>query len=327
MSVNRAVSGGGHGAIHRASASVSAGHICNIEQPDVSTRAVVGPVSRPKAALGRRIWLAALAGLSVLAVARTTAQSSNTLLTVVDHLVYATPDLRLGVERIETLLGVRASPGGQHPGRGTRNALLSLGPTAYLEIIGPDPEQPAPALPRPFGIDDLREPKLVAWAAKGRALERRARDAARGGVTLGEVISGSRRRTDWRHALLALYRPPHCRRRRHCSVLHRLGEHAASRGERGGRGVARRLSSGTSRRGTGAECVAPFEHRPSSPARRARRPHRGRQQPARACRAAIGGSVMLQLAILIGLPGVHHRGLGAGGPRVARGQRDRRVER
>jgi hypothetical protein len=152
----------------------------------------------------RRIWPAALTALAVFPLAGATAQSANTLLSLVDHLVYATPDLQRGVERIETLLGVRASPGGQHLGRGTRNALLSLGPTAYLEIIGPDPEQPAPALPRPFGIDDLREPKLVAWAAKGRALEGLARDAASGGVTLGDVISGSRRRSDgvmlsWRY--------------------------------------------------------------------------------------------------------------------------------
>jgi hypothetical protein len=151
-----------------------------------------------------RIWPAALAALALLPLAGATAQSTDTLLRLVDHLVYATPDLQLGIERIERLLGVRASPGGQHPGRGTRNALLSLGPSVYLEIIGPDPEQPAPALPRPFGIDDLREPRLAAWAAKSRALDQLARDAARGGVILGEVISGSRRRTDgvvlsWRY--------------------------------------------------------------------------------------------------------------------------------
>lgn len=126
------------------------------------------------------------------------------LLSTVDHLVYATPELQVGIDQIERVLGVRATPGGQHPGRGTRNALLSLGPGTYLEIIGPDPEQPDPAQPRPFGIDDLNEPRLVTWAAKGTNLERRASDAERGGVKLGEVISGSRRRADgvvlsWRY--------------------------------------------------------------------------------------------------------------------------------
>lgn len=126
------------------------------------------------------------------------------LVETVDHLVYATPDLHVGIERIESVLGVRATPGGQHPGRGTRNALLSLGPGTYLEIIGPDPEQPTPAQPRPFGIDDLKEPRLVTWAAKGKELEQFASEAGRGGVKLGDVISGSRRRADgvvlvWRY--------------------------------------------------------------------------------------------------------------------------------
>ena len=122
----------------------------------------------------------------------------------VDHLVYATPDLQRGIDRIEQLLGVKATPGGQHPGRGTRNALVALGPTSYLEIIGPDPEQPTPAQPRPFGIDALKVPQLVTWAAKGRNLDALARDAVRDGVKLGEVIAGSRRRADgvlltWRY--------------------------------------------------------------------------------------------------------------------------------
>jgi hypothetical protein len=112
------------------------------------------------------------------------------LLATVDHLVYAAPELQVGIDRIESVLGVRATPGGQHPGRGTRNALLSLGPGTYLEIIGPDPEQPTPAQPRPFGIDDLKEPRLVTWAAKGKELEHLASEAGRGGVKLGELSRG-----------------------------------------------------------------------------------------------------------------------------------------
>ena len=118
------------------------------------------------------------------------------LISRIDHIVYATPDLNRGVEEIEKLIGVPATAGGQHPGRGTRNALIALGPTTYLEIIAPDPEQPQPKEPRPFGIDGLKESRLVAWFVTGRDLDRLRRDAISKGVPLGEVRSGSRRRTD-----------------------------------------------------------------------------------------------------------------------------------
>ena len=132
------------------------------------------------------------------------AQQSPPLLTRLDHLVYATPDLGLGVDTIDKLLGVRATPGGQHPGLGTRNALVALGPSSYLEIIGPDPEQPKPTGRRRFGIDELKAPRLVAWVAKGTELEKLAAAAAERGVKLGAVIPGSRRRPDgvvlsWRY--------------------------------------------------------------------------------------------------------------------------------
>lgn len=128
----------------------------------------------------------------------------DAVLAKVDHLVYATPDLDTGVRTIEQLLGVRAAAGGQHPGLGTRNALVALGPSAYLEIIGPDPEQAALGRPRRFGIDALEAPRLVGWVAKGTDLEPLVARARANRVMLGEVISGSRTRPDgvvlaWRY--------------------------------------------------------------------------------------------------------------------------------
>ena len=122
----------------------------------------------------------------------------------IDHLVYATPDLQLGIEAIEKQLGVKATAGGQHPGLGTRNALVALGPASYLEIIGPDPEQPKPSGPRRFGIDDLRAPRIVRWVVKSNDLPAVAESAAKSGVTLGPIASGSRKRPDgvvlsWRY--------------------------------------------------------------------------------------------------------------------------------
>jgi hypothetical protein len=154
----------------------------------------------------KKSWIAALGAIFCLVSAGESAEPKGPAGPVsrVDHLVYATPDLTLGIDAIEKLLGIRATPGGQHPGRGTRNALVALGPATYLEIIGPDPEQSKPATPRTFGIDDLTSPRLVAWAAREPDLDRLVPEAARNGVTLGAVGSGSRKRPDgvllsWRY--------------------------------------------------------------------------------------------------------------------------------
>ena len=115
----------------------------------------------------------------------------------IDHLVFAAPDLNEASDRFHRLTGIRATPGGSHPGRGTRNALVALGrPDVYLEIIGPDPDQPDPRGPRLFGIDSLNESRLVTWAAKATTLGRLVRNAARAGIVLGPVAAGSRKAPD-----------------------------------------------------------------------------------------------------------------------------------
>lgn len=123
-------------------------------------------------------------------------QPSKLISAPVDHLVYATPDLDRGVREIEDLLGVRATAGGRHPGRGTRNALLALGDGVYLEIIGPDPDQPPPPSARWFGIDALASSKLTAWAANSSDVDGLRDRALRQGIALGSVQAGRRRQPD-----------------------------------------------------------------------------------------------------------------------------------
>jgi hypothetical protein len=118
------------------------------------------------------------------------------LLARVDHLVYAACDLDQGVADIEHLLGVRATPGGRHPTWGTRNALVALGPRCYLEIIAPDPDRSPGAGVRPFGLNGLGPPRLAGWAANATGLEQLRAAAVRLGITLGNVLSGSRRQPD-----------------------------------------------------------------------------------------------------------------------------------
>lgn len=115
----------------------------------------------------------------------------------IDHLVYATPDLQTAVAEIESRFGVAPTPGGAHLGSGTFNALLGLGNRTYLEIIGPDPAQPDPEWPRPFGIDTLETSSLVAWCASPhRPLDEVAADARAAGFEPGAVRAMTRQRPD-----------------------------------------------------------------------------------------------------------------------------------
>ncbi len=121
---------------------------------------------------------------------------NESLLTRIDHLVYATTDLDKSVVDIEARLGVRPDPGGQHPGRGTRNALIALSDRSYLEVIGPDLMQAEAVCPRWFQIDSLDEPRLVTWAVKVADLNKLSAKAKACGIFLGPVVSGARQRSD-----------------------------------------------------------------------------------------------------------------------------------
>jgi len=83
--------------------------------------------------------------------------------TSIDHLLWGSPDLDLGVDRFEALTGVRATSGGAHQGWGSRNALVGLG-NSYLEIIAPDPHQDGGAVGDQLA--GLAEPAMVSWAAR-----------------------------------------------------------------------------------------------------------------------------------------------------------------
>ncbi len=132
---------------------------------------------------------------------------------VMDHLVFAAPDLQDGVRHVEALLGAPTQAGGQHRGFGTHNRLLGFGGRAYMEVVSPDPDQPPPEGPRWFGLDTLASPRLVTWCVSIRELSvpehagpgadirvpdlatlvRRGRAA---GIDLGETRQGMRARAD-----------------------------------------------------------------------------------------------------------------------------------
>lgn len=58
----------------------------------------------------------------------------------IDHLILGVDDLEKGMTEFATRTGVKPAKGGVHPGRGTQNALVSLGNGRYIEIIAPSHE-------------------------------------------------------------------------------------------------------------------------------------------------------------------------------------------
>lgn len=120
----------------------------------------------------------------------------NAIPALLDHLVLATPDLAATVADFTRRTGVTPAPGGVHVGLGTRNHLVSLGGTSYLEIIGPDPEQSAPGQPRPFAVDGLTTARTVTWAISPPDLDAAIENARAQGYDPGSAQAMSRRRPD-----------------------------------------------------------------------------------------------------------------------------------
>ena len=117
----------------------------------------------------------------------------------IDHLIIAGPSLEEAREHVRRLLGVEPSVGGVHPGVGTRNELVGLGPGVYLEVIGPDPQQPEPVLPRWFGVDTLTAPALVTWCPRTDDVDAARSAMLAAGVDPGATAAGGRERPDGVH--------------------------------------------------------------------------------------------------------------------------------
>jgi Glyoxalase-like domain len=94
--------------------------------------------------------------------------------TILDHITITAPTLDAGANFIYETLGVDLQKGGSHPKMGTHNLLLSLGDSAYLEVIAIDPSAPKPDRPRWFELDmmsPVSSARLASWAVRTEDIE------------------------------------------------------------------------------------------------------------------------------------------------------------
>src|SRR5882724_2121689 len=148
--------------------------------------------------LSRRIFLA-LTGAALAAPSLSWAANDaeeDEVPALLDHIILGCNDLDLGMELVEQNTGVRPAIGGVHPGRGTRNALLSLGERRYLEIIAPDPaQQKIVHFPQ---IREMKDPRLIGWAVHPPDIAATAKLLRENQIAFQGPDEGSRKRPDGR---------------------------------------------------------------------------------------------------------------------------------
>ena len=148
--------------------------------------------------LSRRIFLA-LTGAALAAPSISWAADDaeeDEVPALLDHIILGCSDLDLGMELVEQNTGVRPAIGGVHPGRGTRNALLSLGERRYLEIIAPDPaQQKIVHFPQ---IRQMKDPRLIGWAVHPPDIAATAKLLRDNQIAFQGPDDGSRKRPDGR---------------------------------------------------------------------------------------------------------------------------------
>lgn len=109
----------------------------------------------------------------------------------IDHIILVVNDLEKGMQQFEALTGVKPVFGGKHPNSFTQNALVALDGKAYIEILAPRTDVPAPDW-----IMQFRSLTPSGWAIYTEDIEATRKKLAGMGFSMSEVMSGARAKPD-----------------------------------------------------------------------------------------------------------------------------------
>lgn len=121
------------------------------------------------------------------------------MVTGIDHLVIAVPDLDAAAHDLERAVGLAVTGGGRHEGAGTANRIAFLADGAYLELIAVEDREAA--LRTPVGMATVAQleahgPGLATYALLDEHLEITVSELQANGSSIGPLRHGSRRRPD-----------------------------------------------------------------------------------------------------------------------------------
>lgn len=108
--------------------------------------------------MAKRCWI-------LFALLFAACRTATVPLSGVDHIILAVPNLERAMADFERTTGVTPVRGGLHPGRGTQNALVSLGNGTYLEIMAPQ-DQPDVVTDMVKQLQSLTAPTVIGWGAR-----------------------------------------------------------------------------------------------------------------------------------------------------------------
>ena len=127
----------------------------------------------------------------------------------IDHVLLAVADLEAGAREVRRRWGLTALAGGRHPGAGTANLIVPLGP-AYLELIAVVDPREAEGNPLSRRVTQALESgsTFATWAVRVDDLVAVGRRLAAAGLSVTGPREGSRLRPDgvllrWRSLHLA----------------------------------------------------------------------------------------------------------------------------
>ncbi len=121
------------------------------------------------------------------------------MVTGIDHLVIAVPDLEEAAAELEARVGLACTGGGRHEGAGTANRIAFLADGAYLELIAVEDREAAAGWPvgrATLETVDAHGSGLATYALLDDLLEATVPQLQANGSTVSAVQHGSRRRSD-----------------------------------------------------------------------------------------------------------------------------------